>query len=39
LARTIHIQCIYGIFSKEITEYTVIYGLANPRVVACGHVG
>jgi len=35
-ARTIYIRCIYGIFGKEITIYTVIYGvyiytvLANP---------
>jgi len=26
LARTICIRCIYGIFGREITEYTVIYG-------------
>jgi len=25
LARTIHIRCIYGIFGREITKYTVIY--------------
>jgi len=27
LARTIYIRCIYGIFGREITEYTVIYGV------------
>ena len=27
LARTIYIRCIYGIFCREITEYTVIYGV------------
>ena len=27
LARTIYIQCIYGIFGREITRYTVIYGV------------
>jgi hypothetical protein len=26
LARTIYIRCIYGIFNREITKYTVIYG-------------
>jgi hypothetical protein len=26
LARTLYIQCIYGIFGREITKYTVIYG-------------
>ena len=26
LARTIHIQCIYGIFGRDITKITVIYG-------------
>jgi len=26
LARTIYIQCIYGIFGREITKYTIIYG-------------
>ena len=38
LAITIYIRCIYGIFGREIIEYTVIYGvyiiytvLANPR--------
>jgi len=24
LARTIHIRCIYGIFGREVTNYTVI---------------
>ena len=40
LARTIYIRCIYGIFGREITNYTVLYGayirytvLANPRNV------
>ena len=23
----IHLQCIYGIFGREFTEYTVIYGV------------
>jgi len=27
LARTIYIRCIYGIFGREITKYTVIYGV------------
>jgi hypothetical protein len=27
LARTIYIRCIYGIFGREITRYTVIYGV------------
>jgi hypothetical protein len=27
LARTINIRCIYGTFGREITEYTVIYGV------------
>jgi len=27
LARTIYIRCIYGIFGREITEYTVIHGV------------
>jgi len=27
LARTIYLRCIYGIFSREITKYTVIYGV------------
>jgi hypothetical protein len=26
-ARTIYIRCIYGIFGREITKYTVIYGV------------
>ena len=26
LARTIYIRCIYGIFGREITKFTVIYG-------------
>ena len=26
LARTIYIRCICGIFGREITKYTVIYG-------------
>jgi len=25
LARTIYIRCIYGVFGREITKYTVIY--------------
>jgi len=25
LARTIYIQCIYGIFGREITKYTIMY--------------
>jgi hypothetical protein len=29
LARTMNIRCIYGIFGREITEYTVIYGVYN----------
>jgi hypothetical protein len=27
LARTIYIRCIYGVFGREITKYTVIYGV------------
>jgi len=27
LARTIYIRCIYGIFGREITKYTVINGV------------
>jgi hypothetical protein len=27
LARTIYIRCIYGVFGREITRYTVIYGV------------
>jgi len=27
LARTIYIRGIYGIFGREITKYTVIYGV------------
>jgi hypothetical protein len=27
LARTIYIRCIYSIFGREITKYTVIYGV------------
>jgi len=27
LARTIYIQCVYGIFSREITKYMVINGV------------
>ena len=27
LARTIYIRCIHSIFDREITKYTVIYGI------------
>ena len=27
MARTIYVRCIYGIFGREITKYTVIYGV------------
>jgi len=27
LARTIYIRCIHGIFGREITKHTVIYGV------------
>ena len=27
LARTIYIRCTYGIFGREITKYTGIYGV------------
>jgi hypothetical protein len=27
LARTIYTQCMYGIFGREITKYTVMYGV------------
>jgi hypothetical protein len=34
LARTVYIRCVYGAFGREITKYTVIYGvhtvLASP---------
>jgi hypothetical protein len=39
LARTIYIRCVYGNFGREITIYTVIYGvyiytvLANPKYI------
>jgi len=27
LARTIYIRCIYGIIGRDITKYTVVYGV------------
>ena len=27
LVRTIYIRCVYGVFGREITEYTVIYAV------------
>ena len=27
LARTIYIRCMYGIFGRKFTKYTVIYGV------------
>ena len=27
MASTLHIRCIYGIFGRKITKYTVIYGV------------
>jgi len=27
LAKTIYIQCVYGIFGRKITKYTGIYGV------------
>jgi len=27
LARTVYIRCIYGIFCRELTKYTVVYGV------------
>jgi hypothetical protein len=27
LARAIYIRCVYGIFGRKITKYTVIYGV------------
>ena len=27
MARTIYIRCLYGIFGRETTKYTVIYGV------------
>jgi len=27
LARTLHIRCMYGIFGREMTKFTVIYGV------------
>jgi hypothetical protein len=41
LARTIYIRCIYGIICREITKYTVIYGvfiLFWPTLQNCIHV-
>ena len=38
LARTIYIQCIYGVFGREIIKYTVIYGVYIrfwPTLVMC----
>ena len=38
LARTIYIRCTYGIFGREITKYTVIYGAYLrfwPTLVIC----
>jgi len=26
LARTLYIRCIYGVFGREITKFTVMYG-------------
>ena len=41
LARTIYIRCIYGNFGREITKYTVIYGVYIqfwPTLnTCCGH--
>jgi hypothetical protein len=34
LARTIYIRCIHGIFGREITNYTVIYGVYRHMVLA-----
>jgi hypothetical protein len=31
LARTIHVRCIHGIFGREITNYTVTYGVYKKR--------
>jgi hypothetical protein len=39
LAKTIYIRCIYGNFGREITKYTVIYGVYIrfwPTLVICG---
>jgi hypothetical protein len=27
LAKTIYVRCIYGNFGREITKYTVVYGV------------
>ena len=38
LARTIYIRCIYGTFGREITQYTVIYGVYKrfwPTLAVC----
>jgi len=38
LARTIYIRCIYGIFGRKITKYTVVYGVYIqfwPTLVMC----
>ena len=42
-ARTIYIRCIYGIFGREITNYTVIYGAyirfwPTLHICICTHV-
>jgi len=34
LARTIYVRFTYGIFGREITKYTVIYGVCIYRVLA-----
>ena len=39
LARTIYIRCMYGTFGREITKYTVIYGVYIrfwPTLHVCG---
>jgi hypothetical protein len=36
-ARTIHIQCIYAIFGREVTKYTVMH-VVNIRFWPTAHV-
>jgi len=39
LARTIYTRCIYSILGREITKYTVIYGVNTaPPLNHCFHI-
>ena len=38
LARTMYIRCVYGIYGRKFTDYTVIYGVYIgfwPTLVVC----